>query len=225
MNKFMIAATTLTLAGATAVYAQDTTQAEVAAGEAAAAAEVAAGEAQAAAESAAATADAAASDAADAAAGAADAAAQAADSAGAAADAAAVEVVTGAAPVDPALAMDSPVLSAENPGMLASWITSQHVWTTNEPSTTLWGEEDPAERPAEWTDIAKISDVVIAPQGQVVGYVADIGGFLGIGAKQVLLGADQLNFMQFDEESLFATHMTKEELEALPEFNPEVVLK
>lgn len=131
------------------------------------------------------------------------------------ADPALIEKATGSAAV----------LSAENPGMLGSWVMNRHIWTTNQPSDSAMMDAAPAERPAEWSDIAKVDDVVIGPDGDMVGYVADIGGFLGIGAKKVLLGADQLTFMQIGDEAFYVTNMTKEELEGLPEFDKQIVLQ
>lgn len=117
------------------------------------------------------------------------------------------------------------VVTAENPGMLGSWIMNRHIWTTNQPSDSAMIETAPAERPAEWSDIAKVDDLVIDKNGDLVGYVADIGGFLGIGAKQVLLGADQLGFMQIGDDAFYVTNMTKEELEALPDFDKQIVMQ
>lgn len=82
-----------------------------------------------------------------------------------------------------------------------------------------------AERPAEWTDIAKVGDIVVDADGNVLGYVADIGGFLGIGAKQVLLGKDALHFVRIGDDAFFATNFTREELEALPDFDKSTVMQ
>ncbi len=119
----------------------------------------------------------------------------------------------------------APAISASNQGILSSWVTSRHIWTTNEPSSTAWESPELAERPAEWQDIAKVDDLVMDNEGNVVGYLADIGGFLGIGAKKVLLGTDAIHLLKVGEEWFYATNFTKEELEALPPFDPESVVK
>ncbi len=122
-----------------------------------------------------------------------------------------------------------PAISEAEPGVLASWITSRRIWTTNEPSSTPWDDSalDTAltARPATWQDIAKVDDIVLDDQGQLVGYIADIGGFLGIGAKKVLLGTEAIHLIQIGSERFYATNFTKAELEALPDFNPATVLK
>ncbi|WP_323033038.1 PRC-barrel domain-containing protein [Paracoccus sp. (in: a-proteobacteria)] len=159
----------------------------------------------------------AATDAADAAADAADDAAAAAnDAADAAADVAAEAPVT---PPD----VNPPAISEADPGVLSSWLTSRRIWTTNEPSSTEWVDPAVEERPAEWQDIAKVNDIVLDDSGQVVGYVADIGGFLGIGAKKVLLGVDAIHLVTIGNDTFFATNYTKAELEALPDFDSKIV--
>lgn len=59
----------------------------------------------------------------------------------------------------------------------------------------------------------------------MVGYIADIGGFLGIGAKKVLLGVGSIHLVTIGDNSFFATNYTKEELEALPDFDEKTVRK
>ncbi len=155
---------------------------------------------------------------------AADAAHDAADAAHEAADSA-KEAVKDAAAVITAPDVSAPAISETEPGILGSWMTSRRIWTTNEPSSTAWDDATLTERPAEWQDIAKVDDVVLDADGQLVGYVADIGGFLGIGAKKVLLGKDAIHLTQIGKDRFYATNFTKAELEALPDFNPATVLK
>ena len=116
-------------------------------------------------------------------------------------------------------------MTADHPGMLGSWIMNRRIWTTNQPSSTEWAGTTLTERPAEWTDIAKVDDLVVDAQGNITGYVADIGGFLGLGAKQVLLNPDALHFVQIGDDAFFATNFTREELEALPDFDTTTVLR
>ncbi len=207
------------------------TAAEQAADQAGAAAEKAAEEAAAAADSAADAAATAADDAATAAAGmgeqAADAAATAADDAAASAESAAEDAAAAAVEVAPVTPPDvnPPAISEAEPGVLSSWVTSRRIWTTNQPSSTLWVDPQLEERPVEWQDIAKVNDIVLDDSGQVVGYIADIGGFLGIGAKKVLLGEDAIHLVSVGSDTFFATNYTKAELEALPDFDEKTVRK
>lgn len=121
--------------------------------------------------------------------------------------------------------VSAPSLSAAKPGILGSWLISRRIWTTNEPSAAVWDGPELAERPEGWQDIAKVDDIVMDGQGNVVGYIADIGGFLGIGARKVLLGTDAIHLMRVDGGWLFVTGFTKSELEALPAFDAANVLR
>ena len=121
--------------------------------------------------------------------------------------------------------VNAPAISEAEPGVLSSWITSRNIWTTNRPSTIVWVAPTLTERPGDWQNIAKVADIVLDDSGQVVGYIADIGGFLGIGAKKVLLGVGSIHLVTIGDNSFFATNYTKEELEALPDFDEKTVRK
>ena len=54
--------------------------------------------------------------------------------------------------------------------------------------------------------------------GAVTDVVIDVGGFLGIGSKPVLLSVDQLNLMRVEDGNVHGvTSWTKEQLKELPE--------
>ena len=78
--------------------------------------------------------------------------------------------------------------------------------------TTVYGAND--------EEIGEIGDVVLAPESQDVDAVlVDVGGFLGIGEKQVALGMDNLQFMTDQDGNLYLyTNLTKEQLEAQPAY-------
>lgn len=114
-------------------------------------------------------------------------------------------------------------LSAENQGITASWLEGRAIYTTNQPSSTAWTDVMGDEVPGDWNEIANISDLVMTQEGDLLGYIADIGGFLGIGAHTVLLDRDALHVAQFGDDVVMATNYSKEELEALPEFDMDSV--
>jgi hypothetical protein len=67
--------------------------------------------------------------------------------------------------------------------------------------------------------IAEVTDLVLSPEGQVTDVVLDVGGFLGIGAKSVAIPMDRLTVAQTEGGAVRVwVNMTKEELEALPEY-------
>lgn len=69
-------------------------------------------------------------------------------------------------------------------------------------------------------DIGEIGDVVLTPEGEVDAVIVDVGGFLGLGEKEVAIGMDNLAFMTDQSGELYLyTEFTQEELEAQPEYD------
>ena len=70
--------------------------------------------------------------------------------------------------------------------------------------------------------VGEIGDVVLSTEGegQIDAVLVDVGGFLGIGEKQVAIGMDKLTFMQDENENRYLyTNFTKEQLEAQPAYD------
>lgn len=66
--------------------------------------------------------------------------------------------------------------------------------------------------------LGSISDVVVDRDGSIVAAVIDVGGFLGIGAKPVAVSFDSLTPTPTDNGEKVVVSLTKEELNAAPEF-------
>ena len=127
-----------------------------------------------------------------------------------------------AAPGQPVvdLADDDEPSNVIDAGEVALNVPADHIVTTMENMSveTLMGAEL---RNPENEDIAEISDITIGADGVVNGVVADIGGFLGIGVRQVLIDPKALSFYNAPNADLVAyVSMTREQLEALPEYIP-----
>ena len=72
--------------------------------------------------------------------------------------------------------------------------------------TTVYGAND--------ARIGEIGDVVLTPDSKPDAVIVDVGGFLGIGAKEVAVGMDKLKFMtDKDGKKYLYTNFTKEQLE------------
>ena len=73
--------------------------------------------------------------------------------------------------------------------------------------------------PVYGADNSKIGTIShVHGSGAVTDVVLDVGGFLGIGSKPVLVSVDQLNLMRDEYGNVHGvTAWTKEQLEALPE--------
>lgn len=78
---------------------------------------------------------------------------------------------------------------------------------------------DVVARSAEGTEtVGKVSDLLIDSNDKIVGVVVDVGGFLGIAAKPVGLAWSGLTEEMSDGAVMLKTSLTREELEAAPEF-------
>ncbi|MFW5654129.1 MAG: PRC-barrel domain-containing protein [Roseicyclus sp.] len=68
-----------------------------------------------------------------------------------------------------------------------------------------------------WNQIGEIEDIVLDRNGQMIGIVAEIGGFLDIGDRHVVIEVDDLNLVAVDDRSYsYVTRYSEEELENLP---------
>ena len=73
--------------------------------------------------------------------------------------------------------------------------------------TTVYGADD--------ANVGEIGDVVLTSDGKVDAYIIDVGGFLGVGEKEVAVGSDNLAFMtDKDGNKYLYTTFSKEQLDA-----------
>ena len=78
----------------------------------------------------------------------------------------------------------------------------------------------PAGTVAEWDDIGEIGDLLIGVDGTLDGVVIDVGGFLGLGEKEVAVKWSALRGVREDDdpsEYFLGLTATREMLEAAPE--------
>ena len=86
------------------------------------------------------------------------------------------------------------------------------IRSTDLTGTTVYGAED--------AKVGEIGDVVLSGDGKVDAVVIDVGGFLGIGEKEVAVGMDNLAFMaDKDGKKYLYTDFTKDQLEAQPAYD------
>ena len=65
-------------------------------------------------------------------------------------------------------------------------------------------------------EIGSVKDLVVGPDNKINKAIIQVGGFLGVGSKNVAVDIDQLK--QGGKKKGFVTSMTKEELKTLPEY-------
>lgn len=68
---------------------------------------------------------------------------------------------------------------------------------------------------ADNRNVGEVEDVVMGANARIESVLVDVGGFLGLGARRVSIPIEQLRM----EGDRLRTDMTKEQLEALPEYN------
>jgi hypothetical protein len=66
--------------------------------------------------------------------------------------------------------------------------------------------------------IGDVNDVIVSRDGKVDGVVLGVGGFLGVGEKDVAIKMNQLKMMDTDTGIKLVLDMTKDQLAAAPEF-------
>jgi hypothetical protein len=76
-----------------------------------------------------------------------------------------------------------------------------------------------------WDDIGEINNLVISRDGTVKAVVAGVGGFLGIGEKNVALKMSELRFVKKagddDDDYFVVIKSNKAQLEKAPEYKTE----
>lgn len=89
-------------------------------------------------------------------------------------------------------------------GMLASNIIGETVYN---------GTAEDAE------NIGDVNDLVLTPDGKADQLIIGVGGFLGIGEKNVAIAFNEFDWAEKDGDRWLVVPMTKEQLEALPDFD------
>ncbi len=78
--------------------------------------------------------------------------------------------------------------------------------------TTVYGAND--------ENVGEIGDVILGADGAVDSVIINVGGFLGIGEKEVAVGMDNLQFLSDEDGDYYLyTQFTQEQLEAQPEYD------
>lgn len=100
-------------------------------------------------------------------------------------------------------------------------ITGGNIYTTSPEGMTDWNADTAFDTVGEdWADIGEIEDVILDRNGQLVGIVGEVGGFLDIGDRHVFLPVSDLRLVPVDnEEYAYVTRYSEEELEALEDID------
>lgn len=91
-----------------------------------------------------------------------------------------------------------------NSGSLASTLIGSAVYGSSSEDAEMIGD---------------INDIVISPEGDVSSVIVGVGGFLGIGEKDVAVSYETIDWVDRDGERWLVANMTREQLEAAPAFD------
>ena len=98
-------------------------------------------------------------------------------------------------------------------------ITGGNVYAMTADTSESWDENmmyDSVD--AEWDVVGEIEDVVLSPDGQMTGIIAEVGGFLDIADTHVLIRLDDVRLVNSAmDEYAYVTRMSLDELENLRE--------
>ncbi|EDZ48736.1 hypothetical protein RBY4I_3959 [Rhodobacterales bacterium Y4I] len=97
-------------------------------------------------------------------------------------------------------------------------ITGGDIYTLNGPmDEDTWGNWEADGVGPDWNDIGEIEDVILDRSGQMIGVVAEVGGFLDIGDKHVMIPVKDMRLAPVnDKRYVIVTRYTEEQLEELP---------
>ena len=95
-------------------------------------------------------------------------------------------------------------------------IIDNPVYTTAAEVESDWDlDAEIADIDAEYDRIGEIDDILMNGDGEIVGIVAEIGGFLDLADKHVMLPVADLQVVQSGGEPYYVTRMTEEPLEEM----------
>lgn len=111
--------------------------------------------------------------------------------------------------------------AASNPtDFMASDLIGMRIYNVEADYDTMEPMVDGAE--TEWEDIGEINDIIVTAEGNVSSVILGVGGFLGIGERDVAVNMGALEVVREDGESndrFLVVKTSKEQLEQLPEFD------
>lgn len=81
----------------------------------------------------------------------------------------------------------------------------------------------------DWENVGSIGDIVMSQDGDVRGVLIDVGGFLGFGARTVMIDMADISFVpdleapEGSDDFFVVATMSRDALEALPEWSDEML--
>ena len=108
-------------------------------------------------------------------------------------------------------------VNSDKGSFLAATLIGSRVYVTEGNVTDTATEAD-----KEWNDVGEINNIVISKDGKVEAVVLGVGGFLGIGEKDVAINMSKLKFVTRTDtdkgDYYIVVKSTKKALEAAPAY-------
>jgi ribosomal 30S subunit maturation factor RimM len=89
------------------------------------------------------------------------------------------------------------------------------------------GDEVMADAESGWDDIGEINDLIITQGGEVEAVILGIGGFLGLGERDVAIKMDAIRILHEEGESddrFLVVNATRDQLGTVPEYNRDAAM-
>jgi len=108
-------------------------------------------------------------------------------------------------------------VAVEQTDFLASDLIGMRIYNSEaevEADATLAADAE-----KEWDDIGEINDIIVTKDGDVSAVILGIGGFLGMGERDVSISMDKIKILSDEDgERFLVVNTSKEMLEQAPEF-------
>ena len=128
--------------------------------------------------------------------------------------AALAQTATPAAPPAADAAASTPAEAAKTGLLRASTLKGADVYTIDVTGKTKWDDGVAyTEINADWDKIGEVEDLVLDPAGNIVGAIAEVGGFLGIGEKEVVMLPEEIAFVVTPDRIAVVSGLSKDTLE------------
>ena len=132
----------------------------------------------------------------------------------------------------PAAATDAPAAdaAASDPGeamqtglLRASALDGVDIFSVDVSGAATWDDNATyAEIDENWEKIGEVEDLVLDGNGNVVGAIAEVGGFLGLGEKEVVLEPGEVTIVMTDDRIAVVSALSQEALEQREEVAEEI---
>lgn len=137
-----------------------------------------------------------------------------------AAGSALAQTATPAAPKEPELSVTTKDVFSAPVGTDAGSVGSIQPKEGQVLASAFMGETVYENEKADAATVGKVSDLVLAPDGKIEAIVVGVGGFLGVGEKDVAVSPDQLKAaVRSDGKTWLIMKASKDQLNAAPAFD------